>query len=297
MILLADDVGPADGGLELRADCSRCLGLCCVALVFAASADFRFDKPAGVACRHLGPDSRCGIHDRLRQEGMPGCVAYDCFGAGQHVTQVTMAGADWRQSPETAERMFDVFPVMRQLHELAWYLTEALGLAAARPMRAELQAALDGVEVLAGKPAEELLAVDVAARRETIGALLGRASDLMREGVEGGPRHRERDRRGADLAGADLRGQDLRGTNLRGALLIGTDLRRADLRGADLAAADLRGANLAGADLQGTLFVTQSQLETASGDQATLISPQLARPTHWQLQEPLPPSPAQAPGN
>ena len=59
---------------------------------------------------------------------MPGCVAYDCFGAGQHVTQVTFAGADWRESPGTAERMFDVFAVMRQLHELAWYLTEALAL-------------------------------------------------------------------------------------------------------------------------------------------------------------------------
>ena len=82
-------------------------------------------------------------------------------------------------------------------------------------------------------------------------------------------------------------GQDLRGTNLRGALLIGADLRRADLRDADLAGADLRGANLAGADLRGTLFVTQSQLEAANGDQATLLSPQLVRPAHWQVLEPL----------
>ena len=272
---------PVGGGLELRADCGRCLGLCCVALVFVASADFAFDKPAGFACRHLGPDSKCGIHDRLREEGMPGCVAYDCFGAGQHVTQVTMAGADWRQSPGTAERMFDVFGVMRQLHELAWYLTEALASAAARPVHRELRAALDGVEALVRLPAEELLAADVARRREAIGALLAKASELVREEVEGGPRRRDRDRGGADLAGADLRGEDLRGANLRRAMLIGADLRRADLRQADLAGADLRGADLAGADLRGALFVTQSQLETARGDQATLISPTLLPPAHW----------------
>ena len=281
MTRLPEQDVPAVLGLELRADCSRCLGLCCVAQVFATSADFAFDKPAGVTCRHLGPDSRCGIHDRLRPEGMRGCVAYDCFGAGQHVVQDTMEGVDWRESPGTAERMFGVFGVMRQLHELAWYLTEALALAAARPVHAELRAALNGVEGLAREPAEALLAADVAGRREAMGTLLGKASELARAGVEGGPRRRERDRRGADLAGADLRGQDLRGTNLRGALLIGADLRRADLRVSDLAGADLRGADIRGADLRGALFVTRSQLEAATGDAATFLSSQLAPPAHW----------------
>ena len=281
MIRLPDQGAPADGGLELRADCSRCLGLCCVAQVFAASADFAFDKPAGVACRHLGPDSRCGIHDRLRQEGMAGCVAFDCFGAGQHVTQVTMAGVDWRESPGAAERVFGVFGVMRQLHELAWYLTEALALAAARPVHAELRTALDGVEALTGEPTDALLAADVAGRQEAIGAVLGKVSELARVGIEGGPRGRERDRRGADLAGAELHGQDLRGANLRGALLLGADLRRADLRLADLAGADLRGADLSGADLRGTLFVTVSQLEAATRRPGDAPLAPLARPAHW----------------
>jgi uncharacterized protein YjbI with pentapeptide repeats len=281
VIRLPEEVAPADGGLELRADCGRCQGLCCVALVFAVSADFAFDKPAGVACRHLGPDSRCGIHDRLRHEGMPGCVAYDCFGAGQHVIQVTMARVDWRESPGAAERTFGVFAVMRQLHELAWYLVEALAIKAVRPVHAELRAALDGVEALTREPAEELLAADVAGRRAAIGALLAKASELAREGVEGGLRRSERDRRGADLAGARLRGLDLRGTDFRGALLIGADLRRADLRLADLAGADLRGADLRGADLRGALFVTRSQLVSAVGDGATLLSPALDPPAHW----------------
>jgi hypothetical protein len=52
---------------ELHADCANCFGLCCVALPFAASADFAADKDAGVPCTHLRDDFGCGIHDRLRE--------------------------------------------------------------------------------------------------------------------------------------------------------------------------------------------------------------------------------------
>jgi uncharacterized protein YjbI with pentapeptide repeats len=272
--------------LELRADCSRCVGLCCVALAFAASADFAIDKPVGEACPNLGPDFGCRIHARLRVAGFPGCVAYDCFGAGQHLAQATFAGNDWRRSPELAEPMFDAFTVMRQLHELAWYLTEALALAAAHPIHPELRVALDDVESLAEEPADALLAVDVAGLREAIGALLGKASELARAGAGSGTNRSAPDKRGADLVGADLRGHDLRGANLRGEVLIGADLRGAKLGRADLAGADLRGANLRGADLRGALFVTQSQLETANGDTGTQFSASLARPERWaQRQE------------
>ena len=84
---------------HLRADCSRCAGLCCVAPAFAASADFAIDKPAGVACPNLADDFRCGIHAQLRDRGFPGCTVFDCFGAGQHITQGTFGGRTWRESP------------------------------------------------------------------------------------------------------------------------------------------------------------------------------------------------------
>ncbi len=56
------------------------------------------------------------------------------FGAGQKTSQMTFGGRDWRQSPESAKQMFEVFPIMQQLHELLWYLTEALTLQPARPI-------------------------------------------------------------------------------------------------------------------------------------------------------------------
>jgi uncharacterized protein YjbI with pentapeptide repeats len=268
----------ADGDrLDLRADCARCFGLCCVAPAFAASADFAIDKAAGQACPHLQADFRCGIHPRLRQQGFPGCAAYDCFGAGQKVAQVTFGGRDWRRAPRTAQQMFAVFLIMRQLHELLWYLTEALTLAAAGPLHAELRLALVETERLTHGSPEALAALDVAAHRRNVNALLIRVSELVR----GDAGHGKTDRRGADLVGANLKGADLRGGDLRGACLIGADLRRADLRGADLTGADCRAADFRGADLTGSIFLTQSQVEAAKGDAATRLPPSVTRPGHW----------------
>jgi hypothetical protein len=111
--------------LSLRADCEHCFGLCCVAPAFFASADFAIDKSAGQPYPNLPADFRWAIHHRLRQQGFAGCTTYDCFGAGQKVAQITFAVQDWRQTPRIAAKMFNVFTIMRQLHELLWLLTEA----------------------------------------------------------------------------------------------------------------------------------------------------------------------------
>jgi uncharacterized protein YjbI with pentapeptide repeats len=277
---------PVPGGdrLSLRADCERCFALCCVAPAFSASADFAISKPAGQPCPNLQPDFRCSIHDRLRPRGFGGCTAYDCFGAGQQVAQVTFGGRDWRQAPEIATQMFDVFAIVRQLHELLWYLTEALTMPAARPLHDELRAARQETERLAGGSPGALAALDVNAHRRGVNALLLRASELARAGTGlAGIDHR-----GADLTGTDLRGAGLAGASLRGACLIGADLSGADLRGADFTGADLRGAELSGADLTGSIFLTQSQLDTAKGDSGTKLPPSLPRPAHW--------APSAAPG-
>jgi len=268
---------PGRARLDLRADCARCFGLCCVAPGFAASAEFAIDKPAGQPCPHLDGGFRCGIHSGLRALGFPGCTVYDCFGAGQRVSQVTFGGQDWRRAPRTAQRMFDAFAIMRQLHELLWYLREALDLPAARPLHAALGDAFDATERMAGLAPRELLALDVPAHRRATADLLARASERVRAGV----RPAAVDHRGADLIGADLRRADLRAASLRGARLVGADLRGADLRHADLLGADLRGTRLAGADLRDGLFVIQAQLDAAIGDLRTRLPPALTRPAHW----------------
>lgn len=266
---------------RLAADCERCAGLCCVAPTFSRSADFAIDKKAGQACPHLNADFRCGIHDRLRAEGFPGCSTYDCFGAGQQVTLVTFGGQDWRRTPGIAKSIFEAFRIMRHLHELLWHLAEAVTFPEARPLSCELQSAIDEIQACTRCDAAELLQIDVLGRRRAVNALLLRASEMAR----GADSAKAADYRGADLIGKDLRGADLRRSVLVGAYLIGTKLAGADLRGADLRAADLRGADVRGAILADCLFLTQSQVETAVGDRHTKLPTTRRRPQHWNLSD------------
>ncbi|MFC4943939.1 pentapeptide repeat-containing protein [Pseudonocardia sp. GCM10023141] len=263
---------PDDRRRDLRADCANCFGLCCVVQSLSASADFAIDKPANTPCPHLQDDSRCGIHSELRDRGFPGCTVFDCFGAGQHVSQGTFGGIDWRTAE--APSMFATFEVMQQLHELLWYLTAAAELMPAT----DVHQLIEETERLTEGSAADLAALDVSGHRARVNTLLVRTSERARARAPQQP-----DRRGADLMGAKLRGADLRGANLRGAWLIGADLRGADLRLADVIGADLRGADLRGARLTETIFLAQFQVNAAIGDLATPLPAALSRPSHWAL--------------
>ncbi|HEY2512219.1 MAG TPA: hypothetical protein VGI39_15235 [Polyangiaceae bacterium] len=133
----------------LRADCTRCAALCCVALAFDRSPHFAFDKPAAVPCPNLTPALRCVIHEDLGARGFGGCARYECWGAGQRVTQEVFGGRSWQGDPQLAEAMFEAFGVMREVHELLVLLRAAkeLPLAPAQlRARDALDAALDPAE-------------------------------------------------------------------------------------------------------------------------------------------------------
>lgn len=295
----------------LRADCSACIGLCCVALTLTRSADFAIDKPAGEPCPNLRSDFRCAIHASLRERGFPGCVAYDCFGAGQRVT--ARFGGRGGSAGRT-DILFSSFRVAESVHELLWYLAEAHDLttpasnttghstpapshpAVLTSLQAEVVAAWDATLALADLDAAALPAADVSGHRAGVVDLLGRVSDAVRAAVgsrtlrpgsrtlrpgSGKTTSRAGLRPRADLIGTRLPHANLRGANLRGALLIAADLSGADLSYADLIGADLRDAILAGADLSRALFLTQRQVSAARGDHATQLPPWLSRPAHW----------------
>lgn len=285
---------------DLASDCSRCVGLCCVALPFRRSADFPVDKAAGEPCRNLLADHSCGIHDRLRDEGWVGCTVYECFGAGQAVTAAVPTG--WRDDASSAARVFAVFPVVQQAHEILRHLAEAADRTDDDALRARadalataLGAEVDGMladdvpaaDASAGPDVSTLTVarLDVAAWRARVGPLLGEVSADLRAAARttAAPSRSRAGRAGprADLVGARLAGADLRGADLRGALLLGADLRRADLRQADLLGADLRGADLRGADLTDALFLTQPQVNGARGDRTTVLGSGVERPRHY----------------
>jgi pentapeptide repeat protein len=268
---------------DFRADCANCFALCCVAPAFSVSSDFAIDKPAGRPCPNLLADHRCGIHDHLRPSGFNGCVVFHCLGAGPAVSQVVFGGQDWRDDPDLAPVVFDVFAVVRQVQEMLWYLEQAVSVAPAGRLREEAVERRSALNLLLGEAPERLAALDVEEHRTPVAVLLRRVSEAAREGARR-PAGDARGRKlpaGTDWIGARLRGSELASADLRGLYLIGADLRGADLRGADLLGADLRGADLRGADLRGALFLTPTQVAGTRGDDSTQLSDYLVRPLHW----------------
>ncbi len=258
----------------LEPDCGRCVGLCCVALPFRASHGFAFAKDAGAPCRHLDGSHRCSIHASLRESGMVGCTTYECFGAGQHVTQVVYDGASWRDHADGGEEMFAVFAVVQRLHEMLVLLGQAAALSPG-PGLDRLRVRVSGHTE--GRP-EDILEVDL----DRLTVLVGEALRTVSEAVRGdGPSYA-----GHDLAGRDLRATGLARADLRGAVLIAADLRGVALDRTDLLGADLRDADLSGADLSTALFVTQPQLSSACGNATTVLPAGLRRPPAWGSSRP-----------
>ncbi|WP_026907732.1 pentapeptide repeat-containing protein [Paucisalibacillus globulus] len=262
----------------LKSDCKNCFALCCVALPYAKSADFPFDKDDGEPCRNLCSNNQCSIHNKLRSEGFRGCVSYECFGAGQHVSQVIFEGQDWRDNPEQSKIMFTVFPLVQQLYEMLWYISQALSLKETISLHPDLQLVYENTLAFTKKTPDEIINLDIASHRSIVNDLLLKTSELFRKDfIHNGTNSKK----GKDCIGARLKGTHLQGRNFRGLLLIAADLRNADLRKVDFIGADLRDADISGADLTDCLFLTQSQVNSTKGNVHTRLPSYLIKPKHW----------------
>jgi hypothetical protein len=157
--------------IELRPDCTKCCGLCCVGPAFDADQGFGFDKPAHTACRHLKRDYRCAIHPQLALRGFPSCAAFDCHGAGQWVTQQLFGGRSWQSSPELAASMFACFRRYRVLHELMVLLDLAVRSTPPNEARA-LEECLQRIQGICRSGPQTLATVSLTALRGAVMRLL-----------------------------------------------------------------------------------------------------------------------------
>lgn len=270
---------------NLQADCEKCFGLCCVALYFSAAEGFPNNKESGKPCINLKDDFRCSVHKNLSKKGLKGCIAYDCLGAGQKVSQVTYCGQDWRKKIELAEEMFEAFIIMRQLHEMLWYLKEACSLQTEDSLVEKVKLKINEVEELTHLSAPLIIELDLVSIRAGVNTILLNASELVRKKALNNQVNSINRKKtlggGLDFIGADLRRKKLIGTNLSGSYLIAANLRGVDLSFADLIGADLRDADLSGANLSQSIYLTQAQINAAKGDMNTKLPDSLVKPRHW----------------
>lgn len=254
---------------KYSSDCSKCFALCCVALPYNKSADFPCDKPSGVPCHNLNSNYLCNIHNDLKEKGFNGCVTFECFGAGQHVSQNIFNNTSWKNN-EIKEDMFNVFPIVHQINEMIYYLYECLEYSR-NPL---IKKYINELEHIIHTDTKTILDFDVIMIRFKISDILTQISESYRHNNKQNNSHK-------DYIGKKLINKNFENQSLRGSMFIASDLRNANLKNTDCLGADFRNADLCNANLKGAIFLTQSQINSAIGNNNTIIPYHLSKPSHW----------------
>ncbi|MDD3369692.1 MAG: pentapeptide repeat-containing protein [Lachnospiraceae bacterium] len=281
---------------NMKADCAHCSGLCCTALFFSKVDGFPEDKMAGKPCMNLEKDFRCRIHDKLAERHMRGCIGYDCFGAGQHVTQVIYKGETW-QNYSNADEIFNVFTIVFQLYQVRYYLEEAVILIEKSPLKTDIQICLEKLTDLCLGTLEEIQTIKTEECREQANQLLKRVIALQQESIQQRNTQQkniqqskvperaikqELEKYHGDFLGKNLKGRNLSGCDFSTALLIAANLKSCICEGTIFLGADTRDTNFCDADLRRALFLTQGQINAAKGNRHTKLPDYLEKPVTWK---------------
>jgi len=264
----------ADLEAALGIDCEKCSGLCCVALYCMKTDGFPENKKSGIPCRHLMSDFFCDMHSLLAKKKMKGCLAYDCFGAGQKVTQSSYADENWKTNPEKADEIFQVFMIVFQLHQMAWYLLEALSLVTDEPLNADIDELIIKNKQIAACAPEEILRIDMAEYRARVNQVLKQVSRSITTVSSYAAESK-------DFFGKNFKQANLDGRDFSMALMIAANLEGCSLKGTNFLGADLRDANIKETDLRSCVFLSQMQINSAKGNSNTKLPAKLTRPSNW----------------
>ena len=198
---------------------------------------------------------------------MKGCLAYDCFGAGQKVTQKIYEGKDWSVESNCKAQMFEVFHRIVQLHQMLWYLIEASKVLKTEPLQLEIRLLIHENEEMTQLPPDYIIALDIESYREKVNTLLKKIRVDAQKKI--------------DYIGKNFKGANLDGKDFSSTLLIAANLEGCSLSGAHFLGADLRDANIKNADLSKSIFLTQMQINAAKGNRQTKLPEHLIQPLSW----------------
>lgn len=255
-----------------KIDCRHCCGLCCTALCFVKTEGFPENKPAGKPCVQLAENFTCKIHADLGKLKMRGCIGYDCFGAGNFVTQSLYHGETWRTQPGHATEIFDVFQVVFSLFQVRYYLEWVQLIPSAVDLWPTAEALIAENHTLCQQSPNTLATQEIRAYRDCANAVLKEACRrAVKERASGLPQAAEQ------MLGRSFKNQDLSGLDLSMRLLIGADFNGCRFDGTVMLGADTRDADFSSADLRKALFLTQGQVNAAKCNRKTQL------PSHLEL--------------
>lgn len=262
---------------SLRSDCSKCSGLCCTALLFSKMDGFPENKPSGKPCINLQKDFRCKIHGELEKRKMKGCIGYDCFGAGQQVTQSIYFGQTWQNLPDKAKEIFDVFIIVFQLYQIRYFLLESISIIPAQVLQDDIKVLIEENERICNWEPQNIIIYDMENYRDRVNILLKQVCSLLQKSLCS-----EHKKCPSDFLGRNFKDKDMRGLDLSTKLLIAANFNNCVFHGTNFLGADTRDADFSNADLRDAVFLSQGQINSAKGNRNTKLPQYLDYPVTWK---------------
>ncbi|MCM0650049.1 pentapeptide repeat-containing protein [Clostridium swellfunianum] len=262
---------------QLKVDCTKCSALCCTALFFSKIDGFPENKKAGKPCTKLENDYRCKIHHELEKFNMKGCIGYDCFGAGQHVTQCIYKGETWQTSEEKSKEIFDVFVIIFQLYQIRYFLEESKIIIPAKELWSDIENLIHENEALCNSTPQSILDIDIESYRNKANIILKQVSYFIIKSFKN-----INNKMVTELLGKNFKKRNMSGLDLSMKLLIASNFDSCIFDGTIFLGADTRDANFSNADLREAVFLTQGQINSAKGNRSTKLPKHLDYPVTWK---------------
>ena len=261
---------------DLQIQCEHCYGLCCRALYFSKMDGFPENKPAGKACSYLCADSCCSIYSQLDEKHLKGCMTYDCFGAGQHMSAWLKQQNIYVIDQQMDAAVMESFHKLMKLHQQLWYFKQALALIEEQQLNFETGAEGNLLEALLRKEPQKITHQNIEMTHDAVNTILKRVSVDIQKKYAGETRITS-----GSCLGKSFKKQSLIGCDFSMKLLIGCDFTGADIDYANFLGSDVRDANFSNVDLRHALFLTQFQINSVKGNKATILPDYLKRPRTW----------------
>ncbi|MXQ74263.1 pentapeptide repeat-containing protein [Clostridiaceae bacterium DONG20-135] len=261
---------------DLRIQCENCFGLCCRALYFSKMDGFPENKRAGKACSYLCAASRCSIYSQLGEKHLKGCMNYDCFGAGQHMSAWIKQQNIYITDKQMDTAVMESFHKLMKLHQQLWYLKQAILLIEEHHLHIDTTGELEKLEILLRKEPDKITKPDIEISHDAVNGILRRVSACIQTKYAN-----DTHIIGSSFLGKSFKKQSLKGCDFSMKLLIGCDFTDADLAYVNFLGSDVRDANFSNVDLRCSLFLTQFQINSAKGNKATMLPDYLKRPRTW----------------
>lgn len=262
---------------KFKVDCSKCSGLCCIALFFSKADGFPENKIAGKPCLKLENSFRCKIHTELEKLNMKGCIGYDCFGAGQHVTQYTYKGQTWKSLENQSKEIFAVFVIVFQLYQMRYFLEQSMSVIPAKELRSNIQELINENEMLCNANSKIILNTDIDSYRERVNLILKKVCFLITKCFMQNDNNDK-----SEFLGRNHSKRDLSGLDLSMKLLIAANFDSSIFNGTIFLGADTRDTNFSNADLRESIFLSQGQINSAKGNRNTKLPKYLDYPSTWK---------------